>query len=129
MPPAFFDFLFPGGGSSFLAVTFNFVVVPFTDINDDKKIDMSFSEIYYNNHFRWGINADPPVADVQTVALHEAGHGLQQGHFGKIFIDNNGQVQFAPYAVMNAIIFGQHQNLEGSDIGGQCLIWGSWPNH
>src|SRR2546428_840349 len=83
-PPAFCDFLFLGGGSSSLAVSFVCVNVPFTDINDDKKIDLTFAEIYYNNHYQWGINAEPPIADVQTVALHEAGHGLAHGHFGKI---------------------------------------------
>jgi hypothetical protein len=140
MPPAFFDMLFPGGGNRILAVTFGFGFIPPTDIDGDKKFDASFSEIYYNNHFAWGINADPPIADVQTVALHESGHGLCLEHFGKIFVntdvdgnprlDDSGQmdVRFAPFAVMNAIIFGQHQSIEGSDNAQLSNLWANWPS-
>jgi hypothetical protein len=139
MPPAFFDRLFPGGGNQILGVTFVFSFVPPTDIDDDKKIDVSFSEIYYNNHFSWGVNADPPVADVETVALHESGHGLSLEHFGMIFVntdpdgnprlDENGliDIHFAPFAVMNSIIFGQHQTLEGTDNSQISNLWSNWP--
>jgi hypothetical protein len=129
MPPAFFDAIFFGGGDFILGATFTVVFFDPGDLNNDGKFDVAFREIYYNNHFAWGINADPPVADVETVALHEAGHGLSQDHFGKIFIpDNSGEVQFAPFAVMNATIFGKNHELQGSDVGGHCSIWGSWPN-
>jgi hypothetical protein len=141
MPQAFFDKIFLGGGDIFLAVTFTFDFLDDPagfDINHDGKFDTSFREIYYNNHFTWGINADPPIADVETVALHEAGHGLSLAHFGKIFIKNesNGnqmndpgdaEIQFAPFAVMNATIFGQNHVLQGSDVGSFCTVWGDWP--
>jgi hypothetical protein len=63
-------------------------------------------------------------------ALHESGHGLGQAYFGKIFITlANGKVHFSPFAVMNAVDPGfPTQVLQGSDIGGHCSIWGSWPN-
>lgn len=129
MPPAFFEFIIPGGGSSVLAITLTWILLDpasDNDINGDHQFDVGFREIYYNNYFQWGINADPPIADVETVALHEAGHGLSQGHFGLIFTQDN-KVQFAPFAVMNAVLFGQNHVLQGTDTGGHCSIWGSWP--
>jgi hypothetical protein len=132
-PAAFFDFVAPGGSGFILAVTFPFIFVDGagnpTDINGDGKADTAFNEIYYNNAFAWGINTSTNPFDVETVALHESGHGLSQAHFGKIFITNsNGKAHFAPFAVMNAIISRQAQSLRGSDNGGHCSIWANWPN-
>lgn len=129
----FFDALAPGGSEFILGVTFTLLFVDengdFTDINNDGKLDVAFREIYYNDNFNWGINAGVSPYDVETVALHEAGHGLSQAHFGKIFLTpSNGKLHFAPFAVMNAAISRQAQNLEGTDNGGHCSIWGSWPN-
>lgn len=118
-----------------LGVTFTFVfidrtqlpTVVFTDIDNNRKLDTAFREIYYSNAFPWGINTGFPI-DVETIALHEAGHGLSQGHFGKIFITNkNSKLHAAPRAVMNAVYLGVQQNLRGTDKGGHCSIWGSWP--
>ena len=48
---------------------------------------------------------DRSTYDIETVALHEAGHGLSQGHFGKAFRTvKNGKLHFSPRAVMNAAI-------------------------
>jgi hypothetical protein len=129
MPPAFFDLFIPDGGTSVLAATFTMILLDpasDNDINSDHQFDVGCREIYYNNSFSWGINADPPIADVETVALHEAGHGLSQGHFGKIFA-KDGLLHFAPFAVMNAVVFAQNHYLQGTDNGGHCSIWGSWP--
>ncbi|MFQ6112957.1 MAG: hypothetical protein ACE5NG_02580 [bacterium] len=101
----------------------------YTDINNDGKIDVAFWEIYYSNAYTW---ADDGVSniDVETVALHEAGHGLDQGHFGGLFrTEANGKFHFDPRAVMNAGYTGPQRSLTGTDIGGHCSIWGSWPNN
>ena len=67
--------------------------------------------------------------DVETVALHESGHGQSQAHFGKIFqTEANGLLHFAPFAVMNAAISRQEHSLTGTDLAGHCSLWGSWPN-
>ena len=115
-----------------IGVTFTFMFVdpatgaP-TDIDNNNMVDVAFREILYNDRFVWSINGN---IDVQTVALHESGHGLSQGHFGKAFgTDANGKIHFAPLAVMNAAYSGVQQDLKGTDNGGHCSIWGSWPNN
>jgi len=130
LPKPFFDAIEPGGGDSILGVTFTFVWVDDvtgepTDMDGNGKEDVAFREIYYNNNFAWGIDQ---TYDVETVALHESGHGLSQAHFGDIFRSANGKLHFAPRAVMNAAYGGVLQELTGSDIGGHCSIWAAWPN-
>ena len=122
------DLDFEGG---VLAATFTFGFVDrsgsFTDIDNNKSLDAAFREIYYDPSFSW---ADDGVTnlDVETVALHEAGHGLSQAHFGKVFIDKRGNLRFAPRAVMNGIYVGSQRALLGTDSGGHCSNWAAWPN-
>lgn len=100
----------------------------FTDINNDGKLDVAYWEIFYSTEYTW---ADDGVSDidVESIALHEAGHGLDQGHFGKMFVTNgNGMLHFAPRAVMNAGYTGPQRVLEKTDIGGHCSIWARWPH-
>ncbi|MEX2592387.1 MAG: hypothetical protein WD426_06405 [Anditalea sp.] len=130
MPGSFFDFLAPGGSDFILGVTFTLLLIDengdYIDTNDDGKFDVGLREIYYNDDFSW---SDGSGIDVETVALHEMGHGLSQAHFGKAFIKRNGQVQFAPRAVMNAAYSGVQTKVSGTDQGGHCSIWGNWPNN
>ncbi|MFQ5890930.1 MAG: hypothetical protein ACE5JR_12940 [Gemmatimonadota bacterium] len=136
LPKAFFSappFFPPDGGDFILAATFTFGFIDgsgnFTDINGDRKLDAALREIYYNNNFPWGIDTGFPI-DVETVVLHESGHGLSQAHFGFIFVtDANGTLHFAPRAVMNAAYSGVQQAPTGTDSGGHCSIWGNWPNN
>lgn len=108
-----------------IGVTFTLTFVG-GDTNGDGKADTGIREIYYNDGFVWNIDGN---IDVETVALHEAGHGFSQGHFGKIFgVLANGTIHFAPLAVMNAAYSGVQQQLLGTDNAGHCSLWGSWPN-
>lgn len=114
-----------------IAVTFTFVWIDGngnpTDIDNNKKQDVAFREILYNDLFNWQINAN---IDVETVALHESGHGLSQNHFGKGFVtSSNGKLHFAPQAVMNAAYSGVQQTLDQTDNAGHCSIWAQWPNN
>ena len=117
-----------------LGVTFTFFfcspcspVTP-TDIDNNGKFDVAFREIYYSSLFSW---ADDGVSniDVETVALHEAGHGLSQAHFGEVFLDRRGNLKFATRAAMNAIYVSPQRNLLGTDSGGHCSLWAHWPKN
>jgi len=118
-------------GGGVLGVTFTFGFTSggaFTDIDNNGKLDAAFREIYYDPSFNWADDAVSNI-DVETVALHEIGHGLSQGHFGNITIRNDGSFAASPRAVMNAFIFGVDRVLYGTDDGGHCSNWAEWPNN
>ena len=131
LPKGFFDAIAPpDGGTYILGVTFTFVWIDsatgeYTDMDGNGKLDVAFRETYYNNAFPWGIDRN---YDVETVVLHESGHGLSQAHFGDISRSANGKLHFAPRAVMNAAYGGVLQELTGTDVGGHCSLWAAWPN-
>lgn len=118
-------------GPGVLAVTILFAFIDsngnFTDLDGDRNLDYALAVTFYSSDFSWAIDAN---IDVETVALHEAGHGLSQAHFGKGFITlANGRGHLAPRAVMNVVYTGVQQSLTGTDLAGHCSIWGSWPNN
>lgn len=135
----FFDIIGgPGGGDGILGVTFTFIWVDEndvpTDIDNNGKRDVFVREIYMNDGFIWKDDPnDKPfngVFDYETVMLHEVGHGLSQGHFGKAFIDNGkGKLHFAPYALMNAGYTQAQREITATDNGGHCSNWSDWPNN
>lgn len=121
----FFDILEENGSSFILGVTFTLVFEG--DFDNNKKADVAWREIYYNEAFSWRINDH---YDVETIALHETGHGLSQGHFGKAFLDaGTGKVHFSPRSAMNAGYSGIQTSIEKTDLAGHCSIWSSWPNN
>lgn len=113
-----------------VAFTFGFVDGGgnFTDVDSNGKLDAAFREIYYDPSFSWADDGSTNV-DVETVALHEAGHGLSQAHFGKVWLDNKGNLKLSPAAVMNAAYTGPRRALKGTDNGGHCSNWSQWPNN
>ncbi len=122
------DINFAGG---ILGVTFTFIFVdpngnP-TDIDGNKVGDAAFREIYYDPSFTWRNNGGN--IDVETVSLHEQGHGLSQAHFGTVRLKNDGSLMASPRAVMNALYSGPLRELQGSDDGGHCSNWAAWPNN
>lgn len=130
LPGEFFDFLAPGGSDFILGVTFTLIFtsggVP-TDLDNNGKADVGFREIYYNDAFTWN---DGGTYDVETIALHEAGHGLSQGHFGRAFVTNsNSKLHFSPRAVMNAAYSGVQTDILQTDNAGHCSNWSSWPKN
>ncbi|MBT8396326.1 MAG: hypothetical protein HKO65_06260 [Gemmatimonadetes bacterium] len=117
-----------------LGVTFTFAFVDarggYTDIDNNGKIDAAFREIYYDPDWDWALDGDFPNIDLETIAVHEMGHGLSQDHFGQLFMtEKNGKFHFAPRSLMNAGYTGVQRGLSGSDRGGHCSIWASWPNN
>ncbi|MBB4080291.1 hypothetical protein GGR28_002921 [Lewinella aquimaris] len=130
LPAAFFDRLAPNGSRSILGVTFTLVFInpdgSFQDADNDGKGDVAWREIYYNDRFNWSNGSG---IDIETVSLHEAGHGLSQAHFGKGFRKKDGSVQFSPRAVMNATYSGLQTEVDGTDNAGHCSNWANWPNN
>jgi hypothetical protein len=121
LPRTFFDIIAPpNGGNNILGVTFTFTW-------NARPTDVAFKEIYYNDRFTWRINQR--YYDIETVVAHEVGHGLSLGHFGKIFRTPNGDLHFAPRALMNAIYYDILHELLGTDNASFCSIWASWPNN
>lgn len=87
------------------------------DSNGDNFVDTALNEVYYNAGFNWGVNADLPLIDIETVALHENGHSLGLGHFGP-----------PPTAVMNPVYHGQVHEPDPTDHAGMCANYSRWPN-
>ena len=131
LPGKFFNLVAEDGSEYILGVTFTIV---FTDVNgnlvdtdNNGKFDVAWREVYYNDAFAW---ADGTHIDIETVALHEAGHGLSQAHFGTAFLDaGTGQLHFSPLAVMNAAYSGILTQITETDNGGHCSNWSSWPGN
>ncbi|MEL4456495.1 hypothetical protein [Lutimonas vermicola] len=125
-----------GPGSNVLGVTFTFIwgdydengdFIP-SDIDNNRKNDVAFRDIYYNDAYPWSV--DGSGIDVETVVLHESGHGLSQAHFGKLFQgEKNEKFHFAPRALMNAGYTGIQRTIGESDNAGHCSNWAQWPNN
>lgn len=119
------------GGEFILAGTFTLIFTDDegnpVDIDRNGKFDVAWREIYYNDGFEWN---DGSTFDVETVALHEAGHGLSQGHFGMAFLSGgNNRLHFSPRAVMNAAYTGIQTEITRTDEAGHCSNWASWPQN
>jgi len=117
-----------------LGVTHTFIFVDGsgpTDIDNNGKIDVAFREIYYDYNHTW--STDGSAIDLESVAVHETGHGLSQAHFGSVAVLHPGtpkaRLRVSPRAVMNALYTGTYRDLGGSDNGGHCSNWAQWPNN
>jgi hypothetical protein len=131
VPRAFFDAIAPPNGGDFiLGVSFTFIFIDGSgnplDSNNDGYADKAFGDNYYNDEFTWNIGS---TFDIETVVLHEAGHGHGQAHFGEAFRSGgNGKLHFNPRAVMNAAYSGVQTSITRTDNAGHCAGWANWPN-
>lgn len=132
IPGAIFNAVFgPGASQSILAVTIPFVFIDAngdpTDIDGDGNGDLAFAEIWYNSAFNWSTSGTGNNIDIETVALHENGHALGLGHFGKIAVNTSaGKLQVSPRAAMNAIVLGTLRSPLGTDNAAFCRVWASY---
>ena len=135
LPGGLFDALLgPGASTNVLGVTFTFIFgstvggqfIP-SDVDNNGRTDTALKEVWYNNAFSW-TTSDAPGVDVETVALHENGHALELGHFGKVSVTtSNGKLHVSPRAVMNAFILGVLRTPLGTDNASYCGNFASWP--
>lgn len=134
LPGALFDaVLGPGAANNVLGVTFTFWFIdgpggPPTDVDGNGRLDTALKEVWYNDAFVWSTDGSPGT-DIETVALHENGHALELGHFGRVAIGNsNGKLHVSPRAVMNAFILGALRAPLGTDNAAYCSNFASWPS-
>lgn len=137
LPGGVFDqVLGPGASQNVLGVTFTFIFGSYdaqgnftpSDIDNNHRDDTALKEVWYNNAFLWSTSNAPGV-DIETVALHENGHALELGHFGKVSQNTKtGKLQVSPRAVMNAFILGVLRSPLGTDNASYCGNWSSWPS-
>jgi hypothetical protein len=114
-----------------LGVTYTFGFTDangFSDIDNKGVADVAVRVIYFDPSDSWA-KTGAANSDVQSIAVHEIGHGLSQNHFGTVAFKNQGRLQRSPFAVMNAIYSQPLQALQGTDDGGHCSNWGQWPNN
>lgn len=128
LPGSFFNAAVPpNGGTYILGATFTFIFVDSagdpTDVDGDGRADVAFREIFYNRAFPWGTGSNPRNVDIQSVGIHESGHALGLGHFGKMFQTDSGRLLFAPKAIMNAAYVGEDREIRGTDNASFCHIW------
>jgi hypothetical protein len=132
LPASFFNAIVPGGSQFLLGVTFSFVFVDNngnpTDVDRNGFPDAAFREIYYNRALPWTTSATNPFSvDIESTAAHEVGHAYGLGHFGKVFLDQKGNIKFAPLALMNAVYAFAFREITGADRSSFCSIWSnSW---
>lgn len=134
IPGYLMDFLFgPGSSVNVIGVTVPYVWGGFdsagnfipSDIDRDGELDYAFAEILFNDDFAYSLAGGG--IDVESVVLHEAGHALGLGHFGKLTFDPRSvRLQASPRAVMNAGYVGALRTPLGTDNASMCSLYANW---
>ena len=136
LPSDFFRQVFGANGDSVLGVTYiwsfyDHLTGQYTDIDHNGKLDSIWAEIYFNDLYFWGDATGVEEADfyrmidLETVALHEAGHSFGLGHFG-VFFQNHGGWHLAPLNIMSRAYLGVYRQIDNTPRGAFCSIYGWW---
>jgi len=106
LPNSYFDSISGGGGSGILAVTWSAKLQGGGSMKPHLEVD-----IYFNDHFNWSV--DGTGIDIETVALHEAGHAIGLGHEDSV------------PTVMGTYYAGIQRSLYDDDLAGLADLYGS----
>jgi hypothetical protein len=144
VPGSVFDQIFgPGASQVTIGVTITYAFIQIglngkpildadgnsipTDIDGDGRADTALKEVWFNDALQYSSTGAAGRIDIESAALHEHGHALELGHFGKITGDpRTGKLQASPRAVMNAVDLGAQRSLLGTDNGALCGNYASW---
>ena len=144
VPGSFFDAVFGAGASQFtigVTITYTFIEIgpggqpvldangnPIpTDIDGDGRSDTAFKEVWFNDALAYSTTGASNRVDIESAALHEHGHALELGHFGRIAGDlKTGKLHVSPRAVMNAILIAPQRTPLGSDNAALCGNFSNW---
>ena len=144
VPGEFFELVFgPGSSQTTIGVTVTFTFIQIgqnglpvldangnaipTDIDGDGRWDTAFKEVWFNDALQYSSTGAPGRIDIQSTALHEHGHALELGHYGKIVGDpKTGKLHVSPRAVMNAVDLGVQRSPLGTDNAALCGNYASW---
>lgn len=134
MVPVVFD-----ADETSLVVGYEALTAPeqFSDVDHDRNADLFATELYFNAAATFTTDADAGnslfVIDLESVALHELGHALGIGHFGRtqIVLDENGDfvdVSVNPNSspMMNTNNYLTNREVSGSDRAWFCNIYANW---
>lgn len=110
----------------------------YTDIDNDRKLDVFAMEIYFNAEANYVVDDDELgntlfFIDLESIVLHELGHALGMDHFGRaeIILDENGNfvdivLNQNSVPMMNSNNFFINREVAGSDKASFCGIYASW---
>jgi hypothetical protein len=110
----------------------------YTDVNNDRKLDVAAMEIYFNAEVNYVIDDDELgntlfYIDLESIVLHELGHALGMDHFGRaeIILDEDGNfvdvvLNRNSVPMMNTNNFFINRELTGSDNASFCGTYASW---
>ena len=105
LPKSYFDSLEAGGGDGILAVTWSAKLRGGGSNKPHLEVD-----VYFNDNFNWSV--DGSGIDIETVALHEAGHAIGLGHEDSV------------PSVMGAFYAGPQRTLFEDDLAGLGELYG-----
>jgi hypothetical protein len=145
VPAYIFTAIFgPAAGPTIVGVTFTYAYTTptstwdapvYTDVDRDGRGDVAFKEIWFQNDApRLAWTTGPSASfrttgvDAQYAALHELGHAIGLDHFGRLFVNGSGELQGAPFAVMNASGAFSLREPAGSDVSALCTGFAAWPS-
>ena len=99
-----------------------------TDIDGNGASDTAFKEVWFNDALAYSTDGAAGRIDIESAALHEHGHGVELGHFGKIIGDpKTGKLHGKPAGGdERGHSAAPERSPLGTDNGALCGNYASW---